>query len=249
MTAWARRLFEVNNLPIAKGEVNDHSVVFLSGVNDGVQVADVPESIWNVTGPYPWTAWNGGGKVLYLASSNASDIKNVLLSGLDTDYNPITLLVQLSGTTYVNTGTTVFYRLNSAIYLDGDSSNLGTISIRIGSSLGTLVGKIDPSIGATSMSIYTVPAGYTAYSMYGDFSCNKGEGAQLNAMWRFYGSSFIRVYSTEIYEQHISAMPPIPGAIPEKTDIDNVVRFVTSNGTRIYSNQQLLLVKNNALHT
>jgi len=55
------------------------------------------------------------------------------------------------------------------------------------------------------------------------------------------------VYATEIYQQFIVATPPVPGAIPEKTDIDNQIFLVSSNGTRVYSNQQLILVKNNAL--
>lgn len=248
MASWESKIFGSIPLSIAKGEVNFHEVVFLSGKNPDVSTAVLPATIWNVGGRYPWSAWNGGNKTLYLASDNAGDNKTVILNGLDENYNIVTKSVTLNGLTPVNTGAASFYRLNNALYFDGDTGNLGTITIRIGSNTGTIVGKIDPGIGNTSMSIYTVPAGYTAYSVYGDFSVNKGEGAQLNAMWRFFGASFICVYATEVYEQHITADPMVPGAIPEKSDIDNVARFVTTNGTRVYSNQQLILVKNNALH-
>lgn len=248
MSSWEKLHYENNYFAIAKGEVLDSSVVFISGKNPSVDASTVPETIWNVGGVYPWSAWNGGNKTLYLVSSSASDTYQVLLSGLDLNYNPISEVVTLTGTTPIATTLNTYYRLNQAIYLDGNASNIGDITIKIGSAVGTTVGMISAGQGNTSMSIYTVPAGYTAYSVHGDFSCNKNENAQLNARWRFFGTSFITVYATEIYEQFIVANPPVPGAIPEKTDIDNQVALVANNATRVYSNQQLILVKNNALH-
>lgn len=248
MTTWGKLSFENNYFAIAKGEVSDNSVVFISGANLAANPATVPETVWNVGGAYPWSAWNGGNKRLYLASTSSLDTYQVLLNGLDNNYNPISEVVTLNGTTPVATSLSTYFRLNSAIYLDGASSNIGDITIKVGSASGTTVGLINDTEGTTSMSIYTVPAGYTAYSTYGDFSCNKNESARLVARWRFVNTSFINVYATEIYQQFIVATPPVPGAIPEKTDIDNQIHLVTTNGTRVYSNQQLILVKNNALH-
>lgn len=245
---WGKLNFENNYFAIAKGEVSENSVVFVSGKNNQVDAGTVPETVWNVGGAYPWSAWNGSGKTLYIASTSASDVYSVILNGLDEDFKPLTLVVPISGTTTVNTGAVKFRRLNSAIYMDSGASNVGTVTIRVDSASGTIVGQMTPGQAATSMAIYTAPAGYTAYSVYGDFSCNKNENAELNARWRFYGSSFITVYATEVYQQHISTLPPIPGAIPEKTDIDNQVALVSNNGTRVYSNQQLILVRNDALH-
>ena len=248
MTTWGKLSFENNYFAIAKGEVSDNSVVFISGANLQANPATMPETVWNVGGAYPWSAWNGGNKRLYLASTSASDTHSVLLSGLDNNYNPISEVVTLQGTTPVASALSTYFRLNSALYLDGDFANIGDITIKVGSAAGTTVGLINDTEGSTSMSIYTVPAGYTAYSVYGDFSCNKNEAARLVARWRFQNTSFVNVYATEIYEQFIVANPPVPGAIPEKTDIDNQIHLVTTNGTRVYSNQQLILVKNNALH-
>ncbi len=232
-------------LDVTKGKVSGHSVAFLSGRAENFST---PSTIWNVGGMYPWSAWNGGAATLYANSASASDTMNILLNGLDSNWLPISTVVQLNGTLFVNTGSTVFRRLNSAYILDSGAMNVGQINIHVGSSGGSIVGRINPGIGQTSMSIYTVPAGHTAFSMFGDFSVNKGEGAELNARWRFFGGGFITVYATEIFQQTYSASPPVPGAIPEKTDIDNVVQFVTTpNGTRVYSNQQLLLVNNSYL--
>ncbi len=232
-------------LDIAKGKISGHSVAFISGRAENFAI---PSTIWNVGGMYPWSAWNGGATALYINSSSASDTLSILLNGLDTNYNQITTVVQLNGTSFVNTGAVTFRRLNSAYIIDSGAMNVGIINIRVGSTTGTIVGRINIGIGQTSMSIYTVPAGYTAFSMFGDFSVNKNEGAELNARWRFFGGGFITVYAIELYQQAYSAQPPVPGGIPEKTDIDNVAAYVTTpNGTRVYSNQQLILVRNDLL--
>lgn len=234
-------------LDIAKGKIPGNSVVFISGRNASANSLVQPATVWNVGGAYPWSAWNDGANTIYLSSNSALDDDHIIINGLDINYNPITANVKINGTATANTGNTQFYRINSALYQDNGAINVGTITLRVGSPTGTIVARIDPGFGLSSMSIYTVPAGHTAFSVYGDFSVNKNEGAELNVRWRLKGGGFITVYAIELYESAYSASPLVPGAIPEKTDIDNVTRFVTSNGTRIYSNQQLLLVNNNYL--
>ncbi len=228
-------------LDIAKGKIPGHSVAFLSGRAENFST---PSTIWNVGGMYPWSAWNGGAAVLYI-NSTSTDTMNVIINGLDVNWLPVSKVVQLNGTTFVNTGATTFRRVNSVYILDSGAMNAGQINVHVGSTAGTIIARINVGIGQSSMSIYTVPAGHTAFSVFGDFSVNKGEGAELNARWRFFGGGFITVYATEIFQQTYAAFPPVPGGIPEKTDIDNVVQYVTTaNGTRVYSNQQLILVDN-----
>lgn len=235
------------NLEVAKGNLPGHSIVFISGKHPSVSVGGTPTTVWNNTAnTYPWSVWDAGAAVLYLASTSASDTQSVLLTGLDTSYNIVTKVVSLAGTTVVNTGVTTFKRLNSAVLITNGVA-VGTISIRYGSSAGTIVGIIGAGMSGTSMSIYTVPAGFTAFSTYGDFSVNKGNQAELAVKWRFFGLPFITVYQTEVYEQFITSSPPIPGAIPEKTDLDNQVQAVDNAGSRVYSNQQLLLIDNRYL--
>ena len=234
-------------LEVAKGKVTGHSVVFVSGRHPAVATGGTPTTVWNNTAnTYPWSTWNAGAATLYLNSTSASDTQTLILTGLDASYNIITKLVTLNGTTAVNTNATTFLRLNSATTITSGSA-VGTINIRYGSIAGTIIGRIDPLMSGTSMSIYTVPNGYTAFSMYGDFSVNKNNQAELAVKWRFFGLPFITVYQAEIYESFITSMPPIPGAIPAKTDIDNMVQYVDNNGSRVYSNQQLLLIDNRYL--
>lgn len=233
-------------MDIAKGKISGHSVAFVTGRAENFAT---PSTIWNVGGMYPWSAWSTGTQVLYINSTSASDTGILVLNGLDANYLPITKTITMNGINFVNTDTDRFLRLNSAYYISGNGAyNVGQINIRTVSSTGTIVGRINANIGQTSMSIYTIPAGYTGFSVFGDFSVNKNEGAELNARWRFFGGGFVTVYAIELYQQAYSAMPPIPGAIPEKTDIDNVAYYVTTpNGTRVYSNQQIILVHNDLL--
>lgn len=234
-------------LEVAKGKIAGHSVAFISGKHPSVSVGGTPTTVWNNTAnTYPWSVWDAGAAAIYMASSSASDTQTLLLSGLDASYNPITAVVTLTGTTYVNTGATLFKRLNSAVCIT-NGVTVGTVTLRYGSSGGTIVGLISTGTSSTSMSIYTVPAGFTAFSTYGDFSVNKGNQAELAVKWRFFGAPFVTVYSTEVYEQFIVSSPTIPGAIPEKTDLDNQVQSVDNAGSRVYSNQQLLLIDNRYL--
>ncbi len=242
--AGGQPVLRTNNflLDVARGAVPGHSIVFISGRNRTTAV-NAPATVWECGGLYPWSVWNAGAGVLTLSSDNAADTAiTVLLSGLDSNYNPLTEVVTVNGTTTVTT-TNSFLRLNSAVNI-GSKSITGTVSFYRN---GTRVCCIIDGANTSKQSIYTVPAGHTAFSVYGDFSVSKNEAAELNAHWRFFGGVFIDVYSVQIYQAAFSAPVPYPGAIPEKTDIDNRIQYATANNTAVYSNQQLLLIDNTYL--
>ena len=229
------------NLDVSRGAVPGHTNVFIGGRNRSVSI-NTEATCWNVGGLYPWSAWTGGAGTLSLVSDSASDTGiTILLDGLDANYNIQTEVVVVNGITPIIT-TKQFYRLNSATNIDSKAC-VGTINI---SRNGTVVGRIGADKQSTSMAIYTVPAGYTAFSVWGDFGVLGTASAELRAYWRFYGGVFIGVYATPITSQSYQAMPPLPGAIPEKTDIDNRVAQGTNNLTAS-SNQQLLLIANTYL--
>lgn len=228
-------------LDVSKGKIPGSSNVFIGGRNRQVP-NNTAATIWNYGGLYPWSAWNAGAGTLSLASNNALDTGIVvLLDGLDSNYNIQTEVITVNdGSPVVSTKS--FLRLNSATVI-GSKACVGVIDI---SRNGTVVGRINPDKQSTSMSIYTVPAGYTAFSVWGDFSILGNNSAEMQAFWRFYGGVFIGVYATEVTGTTYQSTPPLPGAIPEKTDIDNRVNYGTNNLTAS-SNQQLLLVNNNYL--
>lgn len=229
------------NLDVSRGAIPGHTNVFLGGRNRGV-ANNTPATIWNVGGLYPWSAWDAGAGTLSIVSTNALDTGiTVLLDGLDSNYNIQTEIITVTDGTPVIT-TKSFLRLNSATNI-GSKASVGTINI---SRNGTVVARINADKQSTSMSIYTVPAGYTAFSVWGDFSILGSNSAEMQAFWRFHGGVFIGVYATEVTGTTYQSTPPLPGAIPEKTDIDNRVAYGTNNLTAS-SNQQLLLIENTYL--
>lgn len=228
-------------LDVAAGRVPGHSNVFIGGRNRQVP-NNTEQTVWNYGGLYPWSVWDAGAGTLTLVSSSALDTNIViLLDGLDSNYNPQTEVVIVNDGTIV-TSTKSFIRLNSATNI-GSNPCVGSILIRRN---GVVVGQINADKQSTSMSIYTVPAGYTAFSVWGEFAILGGSYAEVRALWRFHGGVFVGVYATEMSGASYQATPPIPGRIPEKTDIDNRVAVGTNNLTAS-SNQQLLLIKNDYL--
>ena len=229
------------NLDVSRGAIPGHTNVFLGGRNRSV-ANNTEATIWNVGGLYPWSAWDAGAGKLSLVSSSASDTGIIiLLDGLDADYKLQTEVVVVNdGTPVVSTKN--FIRLNSATNI-GSKACVGNISISI---RGTVIARVNADNQSTSMSIYTVPAGHTAFSVWADFGILGSNSAELRALWRFHGGVFIGVYATPVTGQSYQAMPPLPGAIPEKTDIDNRVALGTNN-LEVSSNQQLLLIENTYL--
>jgi len=97
-------------------------------------------------------------------SSSTSDdtLAKVLISGLDSSFNPISETLALNGTTNVTTVNS-YYRVNNMIMTSPGTSqntNVGTITLKQSSNI---VAQINVGIGKTQMSIYTVPAGYSFY--------------------------------------------------------------------------------------
>lgn len=230
-------------LDVSRGAVPGHSIVFIGGRNRSVP-NNTEATCWTVGGLYPWATFTNTGAAIYMTSaSGATDSgAQVYIEGLDFNYAKISYVVTLNGSGAGNTDGTHFYRINAA-FVVGSKAPVGTVTFRYGSGAGTVVGQIVAGSNRLSQAVYTVPAGYTAFSVYGDFGILGSNSAELRAYWRFYGSVFLRIYATPVTGQSFMSAPMFPGAIPEKTDIDNRVAEGTNNLTAS-SNQQLLLIEN-----
>ena len=95
-------------------------------------------------------------------STSDSSTAQVTLYGLDTDWSPLVETANLNGTSVVTT-TNSFLRVNSMVLTkpaNGQEKNIGRITAYYNS---TPVAIIDPSIGRTQMTQYSVANGHTLY--------------------------------------------------------------------------------------
>lgn len=235
-------------LNIARGLVDSQYVEMKNGY--APSMATTGGTVWGLNSTYPWSAWTGTGSVLYVASSNAGDVgQTVKIQGLDSTFTKIEETVTLNGTTAVQT-THTFYRVNRMFQLTGNST-AGNISARVTSSGGTQVGYMLAGVGRQKSGFFTVPAGYTAYILYGDASSYKnGSGnvsGQVDMMTRtnIVGTTtpFLNQFAAVVANGQYRNEFNIPLAIPEKTDID-VRFFPEGNATTVSVNWEMLLIPN-----
>ena len=138
----------------------------------------------------------------------------VLINGLDANYEAISETVTLTGTSAVTTSA-AFFRINSAVILAG--SNVGDISISNG---GTKYAFIGAEIGTTQSSVYTVPAGHSIYLFRIDCTSGTVNGQKYlylrNVATNSAGRT-LRVTEATFFES-VSFDRQVPFKIGEKTD-------------------------------
>lgn len=195
---------------IAKGNIWDSKALNIFGFNRTVGTAF--ETLWDDGGNYVFPS---SALVMSAVSSSASDTMNLLISGLDANYNEITETVTLAGTSAVQT-TLSFLRINSAVILSG--SNVGNISISNG---GTNYAYISATLGTTQACIYTVPAGHSIYLFRIDCTSGTNNGQKYltirNLVCNESGRK-LRVSEATFSTSQVSFDRQVPFKIEEKTD-------------------------------
>lgn len=230
---------------VARGLVTGQYAVIRSGLNPDCSQG-VLESIWVEGGIYPFTSWTVAGK-LYVISTSASDTaQQIYIEGLDASYNLINETITTNGTTAVAT-TQNFLRIYTATIISANAPNVGEITFRLTSGVGTVVAHIGAGLSITKLSQYTVPAGYTAYVQYGDataFRSGSGNiGSRLQMMVRPYGGTFVAAFMAEVVNGYYRNDFTIPMKITEKSDID-VQLVADGNNTQVTCNWQMILIPN-----
>lgn len=197
-------------LEIAHRRIADAQQVQLFGFNRTIDVNY--ETVWN----------NGGGIYAFPASaltmtcvsSSASDTMPILIQGLDINYEPITEIVTLNGTTGVNT-TIGFYRINNVTILSGN--NVGNISVTNG---GTTYAYIEATFGTTQGTIYTTPADHSLYIFTAHFTSgtvNPNKYLFSRAMQRSTNGRVLHFWEST-FATNIAFDVRVPFRIPPKTD-------------------------------
>ena len=242
-------------LQVSRGQITAHYDQFKFGFNADVE--DVLETVWAEGGLYyhPYSATQ-----LKVSSSSDDDTANegdgartVELFGLDADYNEISEVVLLEGTTEVTT-TKSFLRINRGIIRSAGDNEVatGTIYAGIGTvTLGVPTTKylsIKPADGQTLMAIWTVPAGYTAYLHETDVTVattQNNKYATVTLVSKPFGSVFQVKDKFVISQGNHHQEYKFPLKFEEKTDIE--VRCIgDSSGANIAisAGLGLLYIKN-----
>jgi hypothetical protein len=118
---------------VAKGNIFNEKPVNIFGINRSVGLAY--ETIWDDSGSYVYPP---SALIMAVVSTSASDTMDVLVDGLDADYNILQEIVTLTGTVAVNT-TNAFFRINSLVILGGE--NVGGISASNGGTVYAFIGN------------------------------------------------------------------------------------------------------------
>lgn len=216
-------------LQVARSQIAGHESNFKFGFNPDVD--DALETVWAEGGLYSYLS---AATILKVSSSSTDDTaagtgaRTVEIFGLDGNYNEISETVTLNGQTAVNT-TNSYLRINRGVVRSAGSGgqNAGVIYAGTGTvTSGVPANKyLSIAIGdnQTLMSLWTVPAGYTAFILHTDVTVatsqsNKYCTAKLVA--RPYGEVF-QVKDVFVKSQgSTTQFYSIPIRFDEKTDIE-----------------------------
>lgn len=153
---------------VERGNIPGHSRATMDGYN--ATIGTTYEPIWAISGAsYPWLAT---AQQLTVSSDANTDVYGtgtgawvVQVQGLDTNWDPITELVNLNGRTPVTTVNS-FLRVNglTAVAVGSAGSNNGAVYVGYGTVTTGVPASILSAIPATenvaSQIVYSVPAGY-----------------------------------------------------------------------------------------
>jgi hypothetical protein len=195
---------------IAKGKMYDSEAVNIFGFNRAI--GNSFETVWNDGGTY---AFPSAALTMTIVSSSTSDTMDVLVVGLDANYNEVRQTVTLTGTSAVTIPADI-YRINSAVILSG--SNVGNITIASG---GVTYAFIEAELGTTQSCIYTVPAGHDLYLFRITANSATATGSQYLVIRNALQSStgrWLKVAEATFSQSQVNYDRQVPFKITEKTD-------------------------------
>ena len=241
-----------NYLEIAKGNVTGTSIIHKFGQNLTIDTG-TPADIWDFETVYVYSTT---ADIDTLSSSNAGDKQDIIIYGLDTNWEEVVQTITLNGQTKVSLTTSLVrvYRMKNL----GTTDIAGVVYCYVDCAIVTGVPGTDNNVRAiisgsnnqTLMAIYTIPAGYTGYLINSYVSLTKaraGKAGELMFRARPYGGVFLTkatIGMNSAGTSYIDRTRIIPNKIPEKTDIAIHCPSVTANDTSISAGFEIILIKN-----
>ena len=220
---------------VAKGNICNEKALNIFGINRAVETEY--ETIWDDSGNY---AYPPSALIMSVVSTSASDTMDVLVDGLDADYNILQEIVTLTGTVAVNTAN-AFFRINSLVILGGE--NVGGISA---SNAAVVYAFIGPLLGVSQSSVYTVPAGHSFYLFRIDVNSATTNGNKFLYIRNVVTSNgrTIRASEATFAVSQVSYDRQVPFKIVEKSDFSFEAKS-SSSTNEIAIFLEGVLIKNN----
>ena len=206
--------YEPFELQVARGQVDGHEVVNVFGYSSATPNTGFIAA-WENNSAY---AFPTVASTMLVTSSSASDTAvTILISGLDATYARVSELVTLNGTDAVTTANT-YWRINSVATTAGNA--VGTMYVK--NAGGSVYAQVTIGSGRTNMSVYTVPAEYTAYLSRFDAFSSTSVTSGVYATFRALLTSSTGASNVTLSIPFLNAFSvtrPYPIAVAEKTDI------------------------------
>jgi len=239
--------------PVVTSRLSDKSMSFpIFGDNQLIGTAN-EEDVWNVGGRLTYMTAPG---LLDLVSTDAADnpagagLTEVRISGLDENYDLQTETLQLNGTTIVQT-LSLWIRIYAMAgskpgAADPNTAASGTITLSDG---GNIQAQILTDETASSMSMFTIPAGYTGFFDQVFISGGPNDDFIARFKVRREGNIFVtRGGGFEITNSNAMNMVfnPRLGSAKEKSDTKFAAIGVTNNA-QVRTNHSITIVENDYL--
>lgn len=226
-------------LQVARGQISYHKTQFKFGFNPDID--NSLETIWAQGGLYTYLS---SASTLYISSSSGFDdlgstgATSAKVSGLDANYNEISVTVDLDGQTGVQLGdASNWIRVNRIQVMSAGSGGANAGVLYVGTeatpSSGVPTNKYATvAIGdnQTLMALWTVPAGYTAYLTQLDVTVateQNNKFTTISTLARPFGGVFNVVDRFVKSESSHHQGYSFPLKFTEKTDIE--VRGIASS--------------------
>jgi hypothetical protein len=225
---------------VSRGLVNGHKRIFKFGHNPEIQ--DVEETIWDGGGIYTYPS----SAVAMTVTSGAGATDNgvqVNVAGLDGDYNEVNETVTLAGSGTATT-TQTFLRVNRC-FIAGSTAPTDDVTVANG---GTTYAQITNGENQTLMTVWTVPAGYTAYLLALDataFTEQNNKVATMRYLTRELNGVFRVKNKFDLFQAAFHQNYITPEPILEKTDIEFRAVATSSNADlRVAASMDILYIEN-----
>jgi hypothetical protein len=248
-------LYEPFNLQVARGQIACHKTLFKFGSNPVVDAA--LETVWSQGGIYVYPS---AASVMKVSSSSNNDTalgtgaRTVTVSGLDANYNELSEVVTLNGQTEVLT-TNSFIRVFRSFVNTAGSGDTAAGDIYVGVGVvtagvpATVYAKIPLGANQTLMTVWTVPAGYTAYIDAGTFSAagaNTNHSVKGQLCFRPFGGVMRVGAELSLANGFAQFDFEYPISFPEKTDIESRAIALSGSGFYVTSTFDLIYIKNDS---